>query len=112
MRDERRWGTGSGIVFVVAGLLLLLMGGAVIAAPATVPLMHIAASQHRTPAFRRLAVVLSALTVAEVAWALTYLELEEAQPWIWLLPSLAVVAVAAVSNALLRRVAAPPARPA
>ncbi|MCA1702678.1 MAG: hypothetical protein LC808_05180 [Actinobacteria bacterium] len=99
-------------MFVVAGLLLLSMGGAVIAAPATVPVMHIAASQHRTLAFRRLAVVLSALTVAGVAWALTYLALEEPQPWIWLLPSLAVVAVAAVSNALLRRVAATLARPA
>ena len=49
MRDERRWGSGRGVVFVVAGLLLLSMGGAVIAAPATVPLMHIAAWQHRTP---------------------------------------------------------------
>ena len=56
--------------------------------------------------------ILSAFTVAEVVWALTYLALEEAQPWIWLLPSLPVVAVAAVSNALLRRVAATPARPA
>jgi uncharacterized BrkB/YihY/UPF0761 family membrane protein len=110
MRDERRWSIVGGVVFVVAGVLLLSMGGAVIAAPATVPLMNIAASQHRTPAFRRWAVFLSALTMAEVAWALTYLALDEAQPWIWLVPSLAVVAVAAACNALLRRVAATPVR--
>jgi hypothetical protein len=109
MHDERRWGIGGGVVFVVAGLLLLSMGGAVIAAPATVPMMHLAASQHRTRAFRRLAVVLSAFTVAEVGWALTYLTVEEAQPWIWLVPGLAVVVVASISNALLRRVAARPA---
>ena len=108
MRDDPRWGVGGGVVFAVAGFLLLSMGGAVIAAPATVPLMHIAASHHRTPAFRCLAVVLSALTVAEVAWALTYLALDEARPWIWLLPSIAVVAVAAISNVLLHRAGATP----
>ena len=31
-------------------------------------------------------------TIAEVAWALTYLAVGEAQPWIWLLPLIACVA--------------------
>ena len=105
--DGQRWGLVGVAVFVVAGFLLLSMGGAIVAAPVTVPLMYLAVARHPTPAFRRLAVVLSALTVAEVAWALTYFGNGEAQPWIWLVPGLAGAgAAAALSTALRRRTVA------
>jgi ABC-type cobalamin transport system permease subunit len=74
------------VVFVVASFLLLSMGGVIVAAPVTVPLMYVASRRHPTPAFHAAGVVLGALTVAEVVWALTYIQVYEAQPWIWLLP--------------------------
>ena len=51
--------------------------------------------------------MIAALTVAEVAWAATYLAVAEAQPWIWLLP---VAAGAATARALARPPAAAPSR--
>ncbi len=39
--------------------------------------------------------MIAALTVAEVAWAATYLTVAEAQPWIWLLPVAAGAGTAA-----------------
>lgn len=77
------------VTFVVAGVLLVSMGAAILAAPVTLPLMWVAAVRNPTPAFRVAAKVLSALTVAEVVWALAYLTIDESQPWIWLLPGLA-----------------------
>jgi hypothetical protein len=85
---QRSWRLAGVIVFAVAGFLLLSMGGAVFAAPITVPLMLVVSRRHPTTTFRVAGVVLVALTVAEVVWALTYLQLQEAQPWIWLLPVL------------------------
>lgn len=75
-------------MFAVAAFLLLSMGGAVVAAPLTVPLMLLVSRRHPTVTFRVVGIVLTGLTVAEVVWALTYLQLHEAQPWIWLLPLL------------------------
>ena len=98
MTGARRWRVIGVVTFVVVGFLLLSMGGAIVAAPVTVPLMFVAASRHPTRGFRAAAMVLSALTVAEVVWALTYVAIEEAQPWIWLLPSLAGVMIAAASR--------------
>jgi hypothetical protein len=82
-------------VFVLAGTLLLSMGGAIIAAPVTVPLMLASSRHHPTRAFRVAGAVLGALTIAEVAWALTYVSLDEAKPWIWLLPLVAAIATTA-----------------
>jgi hypothetical protein len=49
------------------------MGGAIVAAPLTVPLLYLAVRNRRTgPALRVTAVVIGTLTVAEVAWAATY----------------------------------------
>ena len=98
MSDAQRWGAIGIVTFLVSGFLLLSMGGAIIAAPLTVPLMYIVASRHPTRGFWTAATVLSALTVAEVVWALTYLTVHETQPWIWLLPGLGAVAVVAMSR--------------
>lgn len=80
------------VTFVVAGFLLVSMGAAMLAAPVTVPLMLVAASRRPTRGFRLTALVLCALTVAEVVWATTYLTVEEAQPWIRLMPPLGALA--------------------
>lgn len=85
---ETRWRLTGVAVFAVAAFLLLSMGGAILAAPLTVPLLLLAWRRHPTTAFRAVDMVLTGLTVAEVVWALTYLQLEEMQPWVWLLPLL------------------------
>ena len=100
MSDARRWRAAGVATFVVAGILLVSMGGAIVAAPITVPLMWMAASRHPTRPFRVAATVLSALTVAEAVWALTYLSVDEAQPWIWLLPAAAALAAVDVCQRL------------
>lgn len=97
MSEAQRWGAIGVVTFVVAGFLLLSMGGAIVAAPITVPLMFIAASRRPTRPFRAAAVVLSSLTVAEVVWAVTYLVVEDSQPWIWLLPALGALTAVTVS---------------
>jgi hypothetical protein len=88
------------VVVAVGGCLLLSMGGAILAAPLTMPLLYLAIRTERTPAgLRAAAVVVAALTVAEVAWAATYLAVAEVQPWIWLVP----VATGAGTAALFGR---------
>jgi hypothetical protein len=108
LTDGQPWSTIGLVMFLVAGFLLLSMGGAILAAPVTIPLMWIAASRHPTQAFRVAATVLSALTVAEIVWALTYLAVDEAQPWIWLLPSLAALVVVAIAGRFWSRPASHP----
>lgn len=88
-------GPGARIVVGVSAFLLLSMGGAIMAAPLTLPLLYLALRWARMGTALRVAtVVIAALTVAEVAWAATYLTVAEAQPWIWLLPVTAGVATA------------------
>ena len=83
------------VLVAVSAFLLLSMGGAIVAAPLTVPLLYLAARGDRAGAvLRTAAVVIAGLTVAEVAWAATYLAVAEAKPWIWLLPVGAGVATA------------------
>lgn len=75
------------VVVAAGGFLLLSMGGAVVAAPVTLPLLYLVVRADRAGAgVRAAAAVIAALTVAEIAWAATYLAMTEAQPWIWLLP--------------------------
>jgi hypothetical protein len=82
-------------LLAVSAFLLLSMGGALVAAPLTLPLLWLALRGGRLGGGLRLvAVAVAALTVAEVAWAATYLAVEEAQPWIWLLPVTAGLATA------------------
>jgi hypothetical protein len=89
------------VLVAVSAFLLLSMGGAIVAAPLTLPLLYLAVRGNRIGAsLRTAAVVIAALTVAEVAWAATYLTLAEAQPWIWLLP---IAGSAATATAFARR---------
>ncbi|HEV2810759.1 MAG TPA: hypothetical protein VGV93_10235 [Acidimicrobiales bacterium] len=103
---RNKWRLAGVLLFTIAGLLLLSMGGAVLAAPVTVPLMLVVCQRHRTTTFRVAGVVLVGLTVAEVVWALTYLQLQEAQPWIWLVPLLGGVIAAASFMAATKAAAA------
>ena len=98
MGEGRRWRVIGTVTFLVAGFLLLSMGGAIVAAPITVPLMAIAASRRPTRPFRTAAAVISGLTVAEVVWAATYLTVEDSQPWIWLLPAAGALVTITVSR--------------
>jgi hypothetical protein len=92
------------VVVMVGGLLLLSMGGAILAAPLTVPLLYLAARGDRPGRGLRVAAAAVAIgTVAEVAWAATYLAVAEAQPWIWFLP----VAAGSAAAALFARRPAP-----
>ena len=74
------------LVLAVAAVLLLSMGGAVVAAPVTVPALVWAARHRFRGLLRAAAVVVAALTAAELGWALVYLAAGEADPTIWLVP--------------------------
>jgi hypothetical protein len=101
-----RWAVA---VLAVSAVLLISMGGAIVAAPATLPLLFVALRRQALAGWLRgAAVAVSGLTVMEVAWALTYVAAGEAKPWIWLLPAAAGIAATA---ALTAARAAPP-RPA
>jgi hypothetical protein len=80
-------------LFVVCGLLLMSMGGAVVAAPVTLPLMYLAVRRRPTPGFRWAGGVIAALTAPELAWAIVYVVDGEEAPQIWLLPLAVTVAV-------------------
>ena len=83
------------VLLAVSAFLLLSMGGAIIAAPLTLPLLYATArSSKASGAYRALAAVVAFLTAGELAWALTYILVSEAKPWIWLLPLLAAVGTA------------------
>jgi hypothetical protein len=83
----------------VSAFLLLSMGGAIVAAPLTVPLLFVIVLHRPTTAFRAIGVLLASATVGEVVWAIMYVAADESKPWIWLLPLSAALATAV---ALLR----------
>jgi hypothetical protein len=89
-----RWSFGGIALFCVSGFLLLSMGGAIIAAPLTVPLLFVVMLHRPTTAFRTIGALLAGATVGEVVWALTYVAADESKPWIWLLPLSAALATA------------------
>jgi len=94
------------VLVAVSAFLLVSMGGAIVAAPLTVPLLYLAVRGDGIgPGLRAAAVVIAAFTVAEVAWAATYLAVAEAQPWIWLLPAAAGAATATTLARTLGRLA-------
>lgn len=80
-------------ILAVAAFLLVSMGGAIVAAPLVVPALVWAMRTSGSALYRRAATVVVALTVGEVAWALTYVTAGEGQPAIWLVPVLAMTAV-------------------
>jgi len=83
---NRAWRIPGAATFVAAGFLLLSFGGAIAAAPVTLPVMLVARRRHPTCLFRVCASALGGLTAAEVAWAATYISIGERQPWTWLMP--------------------------
>jgi hypothetical protein len=84
------------VLVAVAAFLLVSYGGAIVAAPATLPLLYIALRQDATGRRLRLVIVaVAALTAAEVGWAVAYVAVGEAGPWIWLPPLAAWVGTAA-----------------
>jgi hypothetical protein len=76
----------------VSTVLLISFGGAIVAAPVTAPLLLLSARASTSKAYRIWAGIVVALTIAELAWALTYLAVADAEPAIWLAPMLAMLA--------------------
>jgi cobalamin biosynthesis protein CobD/CbiB len=73
-------------LFLLGAFLLLSMGGAVVAAPLSLPLMYWAARRHPSRSFRWAAGIIGGLTTVELAWAVVYFVGGEERPTIWLLP--------------------------
>ena len=95
-RAPARWRLAGVVLFAIATFLLLTMGAAIIAAPVTVPLLFLVVYHWPTRVFRVIGAVLVGATVAEVLWAITYVTIAEAKPWIWLVPLAAAIAAGAL----------------
>jgi energy-converting hydrogenase Eha subunit G len=80
------------VLVVVATVLLVSYGGAIVAAPITIPLLFLAARRSSSSGFRICAGIVVVLTIAEAVWALTFLTVGEARPTIWLVPLLGTIA--------------------
>jgi len=91
-------------VILVSAFLLISMGGAIVAAPVTLPLLWFSI---RRPGLSRpwkvTAAVVLALTVAEFTWAAVYLTIGESKPLIWLVPLGAFALAASATTRTLRR---------
>ena len=92
------------VVLVIASVLLISQGGAIVAAPVTLPLLAWA-SRTASRGFRAAAVLVVGLTIAECAWAFIYVSAGEAQPAIWLVPVAAGLTTTLVFAAALSRFA-------
>jgi hypothetical protein len=76
-----------GAILVGTMLLLVSMGGAILAAPVLLPLLWWAA-RTSSRGVRLLGATLAAVVVGEVTWAGVYVVVGEQQPYIWALPAL------------------------
>ena len=76
----------------VAAVLLVSMGGAILAAPITLPLLYLAARTSLDAAYRWIAGTIGGLTAAEAGWAIAYVAVGETKPFIWLAPLIVGVA--------------------
>jgi apolipoprotein N-acyltransferase len=94
-------------LFAVCGFLLMSYGGAVVAAPVSLPLMYLAVRRQPTTAFRWAGGIIAGLTAVEVVWVLVYLAAGEETPWIGLVPLVAGTGVLAAFLRLRLRPAAP-----
>lgn len=83
-------------VCVVAAVLLVSMGGAIVAAPLTLPALALVVCRHPTRGFRIACAIIGGLTAAEVAWAAVYLIADEAPVVIWFVPAMIGIAAGAV----------------
>jgi hypothetical protein len=93
--NPRRRAMASAAVGGVAAGLLLTMGGAVVAAPLSLPALLWVARSRPTGPLRVAAAVVAALTAAELAWALVYVAAGESEPAIWSVPLGAAAVTAA-----------------
>jgi len=97
-------GFGWQTVILVSAFLLISMGGAILAAPVTLPLLWFSIRDpDLSRPWRVTAAVVLALTVAEFTWAAVYLTLGEAKPSIWLLPLGAFALAASATTRTLGR---------
>ena len=93
MDSPSPWAARGAVITVATAILLLgTIGGAIVAAPITLPLLYRIARRYPTRGMRITAAVVGGLTCVEAVWAVCYLALEEATPWIWLVPALAGIA--------------------
>ena len=90
---DRQWPGRA--LFPIAAVLLVSYGGAIVAAPVTLPAMFVVVRRHPSTGWRAAGALVGGCTAAEVAWAVVYLVAGEAQPLIWLLPVVAALAIAA-----------------
>src|SRR5438105_80495 len=85
-----------GLLLAVAAFLLISMGGAIFAAPVSLPLLYVAARTSNNRRYCDLAAIVAFFTAAEAAWAVTYIAIGEAKPWIWADPLMGAIGTAAV----------------
>lgn len=83
-----------GVVLAGTAFLLLTYGGAIVGAPALLPLLAWTARGSRSRWVAALSAVLAGLTTTEVVWAAVYVTLGEGGPWIVAIPVLAGLVVA------------------
>jgi hypothetical protein len=77
------------LILAACAILLVTFGGAVVAAPLTIPLLVRTGRTATSGTIRVLAALVAGLTAAQVAWALVYIAVGESQPSIWLMPAAA-----------------------
>lgn len=91
MRDHPAWTWIARTVVVLGAFLLLSYGGAIVAAPATLPIAAFVVRRDSSRSWAVASSVVLVLTTAELGWALAYLLLGERQPFIWLIPLVAAI---------------------
>ena len=83
-------------VVVVSTVLLFTFGGAIVAAPVTLPLLYAVVRAHPGAGWRAAGALVGGLTAAEAGWAIAYVTAGEDGPLIWVLPMAAALAAAVV----------------
>ncbi len=78
-----------GVILAGSAFLLLTHGGAIVGAPALLPLLAWVARGSGSRGVGVAAAILAGLTSAEVAWAGVYVTIGEKSPWIVAIPVLA-----------------------
>lgn len=93
------------VTVVGAAVLLISFGGAIWAAPVTIPLLAYAIWRDElSRRWRSTAVLVLALTVAQCAWAIAYVTVGESNPMVWLAPVIVfAVSIVAGTVVLFRR---------
>lgn len=75
------------VLIVGTAILLLSFGGAIWAAPVTIPLLIYAICKVKlTCRWRIIAALILALTVTQCTWAIMYITVGESNPSVWIAP--------------------------